>query len=148
MNMVSLEPSKMTQNMLRWSTYVEKDDARFELYIPKWRVPGQWPGLIRVRIEAYQGDPAEFEESPYHRDRLEDPIRVLVRRVSKLSSTMKYAPVGDSETWQIGKPYIPHSLVVEDSNLLAIEVEWDLSTNWEFDAVSDHRLEPRLGRRG
>lgn len=144
---VALEPSKETQNMLRWSTHVEEDDADFHLYIPKWRVPRPWPGLIKVTIQAYRGDPSDFEESPSHRGRQEGPIRVLVQRVEKHSRHIQYAPFGDSETWQISRPYIPFSLVVEDSDLLDIEVQWDFSTTWEFDVVPTYRFEPRLGQR-
>ena len=36
---MSLSKSKETENKLRWSVHVEKDNAPFHLYIPKRRVP-------------------------------------------------------------------------------------------------------------
>ena len=140
--MALLKPSKETQNKLRWSTHVEEDDAPFHLYIPKWRVPMPWPGRILVRIGSYVGDPAAFDESPCLEGRLEDSIRVLVGRVMDHTRTVQYAPVGEQESWQIGQPYIPYSLVPGSADLLVIEVEWDLDSKGQFLGVPTYRQDP------
>ncbi|NLS78479.1 MAG: hypothetical protein GXY76_14580 [Chloroflexi bacterium] len=139
---VALEPSKETVTKLRWSAYVEEDNAPFELYIPKWRVPEPWPGRIRVGIAAYKGKPSAFKESPFSEGRPEDPIRVLVRRVSDLVHSVRYAPLGEPESWQIGEPYIPYSLIPGGADWLVIEVAWDLRSRGQFGGVPTYREDP------
>lgn len=71
-----LKLSKETNRKLRWSTYVGEDNTKFELYIPKWRVPEPWPKCIRVIIQAFNSDPFQFVPSPYNPP--ESNIRVIV----------------------------------------------------------------------
>ena len=135
--MALLRPSKETPNKLRWSAHIEKDNAPFHLYIPKWRVPVSWPGRIFVGIEPFSGEPSNFTQSPC--DNLDNPIKVLVELIEKCTKTVRYAPIGDKGDWQIGEPYIPFSRVPSDSNFLIIEVKWDLESKGQFLDVPTYR---------
>jgi hypothetical protein len=56
----------------------------------------------------------------------ESPIAAIVRRVSDQSETVRFAPLGAPEDWQIGEPYIPHQLLPNDSTqTLRLDIEWD-----------------------
>ena len=134
-----LKPSKETKNKLRWSAHVEKDNADFEFYIPKWRVPEPWPGRIFVRIEPFIDDPSIFTQSTLDIDNLEVPIEVLVKRVEDHTRTVRYRQLSDEEDWQIGEPYIPDSLIPPNSHLLIINVEWDLGSKGQFIDVPTYR---------
>ena len=134
-----LRPSKETQNKLRWATQIEADNAKFQFYIPKSRVPEPWPGRIYVQIQSFEGDPSRFVPSPIVPGRLERSIRVLVEPVSEHTCTVRYKPIGDSEEWQIGEPYIPYSLIPPDSHFLVIVIEWDLSSKGKFVHVPTYR---------
>jgi hypothetical protein len=137
--MVLLRPSKETEGKMRWSTHVEKDNAPFHLYIPKWRVPEPWPGRIYVAIQAFEGDPSNVVPGPSRPTDLESNIRVLVKPVRDHTRTRRYAPLGDTSEWQIGEPYIPYSLIPADSHLLVIEVQWDLRSKGQFLGVPTFR---------
>jgi hypothetical protein len=139
--MALLRPSKETQNKLRWSSHIEKDDAPFHLYIPKWRVPEPWPGRISVGIEPFSSKPSDFAQSPYDSENLDNQIEVLVKRIEVHTRTVKYAPFGDEKEWQIGEPYIPFSLIPPDSDFLIIEVKWDLESKGQFLDVPTYREE-------
>jgi len=134
-----LKPSKETENKLRWSAHVEKDNAPFHLYIPKQRVPKPWPGRIFVRIKPFSGNPSNFVQSTYDSNNLDIPIEVLVERVEYLTRTVKYAPVGNKKDWQAGSPYIPYSLIPPNSDFLIIKVEWDLDSKGQFVDVLTYR---------
>jgi len=54
-----MEPSKETDNKLRWKADVE--GVSFKLYVPKWRVPRPWPTRILVRVSEV---PAGGEDQP------------------------------------------------------------------------------------
>ena len=136
---MALGPSKETDKKFRWSTRVEKDNAPFHLYIPKWRVPEPWPGRIFVGIESFSGDPSGFSQSRCDLDNLDNPIKVLVKPIEDHTRTVKYAPVGDKEGWQTGYPYIPDSLIPSDSHFLIIEVKWDLDSKGQFVDVPTYR---------
>jgi len=130
MKKISLDAKKQTVNTLRWDAWVEEDKAYFEFYIPKSRVPEPWPGRIFVGIAPFSGDPSDFTQSPCDLDNLDNPIKVLVKRIEDEyhAKTIHCAPLGDEEDWQIGHPYIPKSLIPPDSNYLIIEVKWDLES--------------------
>jgi len=128
--MVLLNPSKETERKLRWSVWIEKDDAPFHLYIPQWRVPQPWPAHLYVQIQAFEGDPSKFV--PGVASPQENNIRILLRPVCDHTRTRRYAPLEDSNEWQLGEPYIPSSLIPTDSHLLVIEVHWDLQSKGQF----------------
>jgi hypothetical protein len=126
--MILMDPSKETDNKLRWQADVE--GVNFELYIPKWRVPQPWPNRILVRIsdvsaEAEPQHPPATSASSASVDR---PIFAIVEKVREHTQTVRFAPRGDPKGWHIGEPYIPYNLLpTPDSQALRIEVEWDRS---------------------
>lgn len=104
---------KETDNNYRWIAHL--DDAPFELYIPKTVAPHPPPQWIRVWVEA---DSAQVET-------LSADLTAVVTRVDELTKTVRYKPVGDPETWQIGEPYIPMSILPEPwPDRLNIAVAW------------------------
>jgi hypothetical protein len=121
-----MSPSKETENKLRWVADV--DGIPFQLYIPKWRVPTQWPNRIRVFISELS-DPQSSRSSVVPKD----PIVVVVERVSEHTQTVRFAPEGDPKEWQVGEPYIPYGLLpTPTSNRLRLEIEWDTSAGtWD-----------------
>ncbi len=139
--MALLEPSKETENKLRWSAYIEEDDTAFHFYIPKWRVPKPWPGRIFVGIEPFSGDKKNFSQSIFDEDNLDNSIKVLIKPISKLSRTVRYTPLDEKKEWQIGEPYIPFSLIPFDSHLLKVEVKWDLDSKGQFVNVPTYKEE-------
>ena len=125
-----LESAKETDNKLRWDASI--DSAKFELYIPKWRVPDPWPAVIFVGVsdqfDKYKGyrpvSPTTAKGDP---SALKQPILAVLRWVSDHTQTVRYVPGGDPKEWEIGEPYIPYSLLPnESSNPLLIEVKWKL----------------------
>jgi hypothetical protein len=116
-----MNPSKQTDNKLRWSSDVE--GVEFKLYIPKDRVPRPWPIRIRVAISEYSaGNP----EAASAQGGTEEPIVCVVERVSEKSKTVRYRPLGDPKAWQLGEPYIPLTLLPADlPERLRVEVRWD-----------------------
>lgn len=139
--MALLKPSKETPNKLRWSTRVEEDNAVFEFYIPKWRVPEPWPGRIFVGIEPFSGEPSNFTQSRSDLDNLDNTIKVLVKLIEDEyhTKTVRYRQLGDKGDWQIGEPYIPFRLIPPDSHFLIIEVKWDLESKGQFLDVPTYR---------
>ena len=120
---------------------MEEDKADFEFYIPKGRVPKPWPGHIFVGIEAFSGDPSGFAQSPCDLDNLDNPIKVLVKRIEDEyhAKTILYRQLGDNRYWQIGEPYIPKSLIPRGPDSLIIEVKWDLQSKDKFVDVPTYR---------
>ena len=120
-----MNPSKETDNKLRWSADVK--GVEFKLYIPQSRVPQPWPRRIRVKIsEAADLSP---EATPVGQWNLEDPITCTVEKVNKHTETVRYRPIGAQTDWELGEPYIPFALLLDDlSARLQIEVRWDRST--------------------
>lgn len=119
-----MHPSKETDNKLRWSRDVE--GVAFKLYIPKDRVPKPWPRRVHVTISEYSaGSPEAAASGQGNR---EEPIVCVVEKVSGHTETVRYRPLGDPKTWELGEPYIPLALL--PANLperLHVEVRWDRS---------------------
>lgn len=144
---IVMRPSRKTPNTLRWEAHVEKDKKDFELYIPKWRVPKPWPGRIRVRISPHHGEDLEVpDRNTYTLESLREPISALVTPTKDHVNTRQYEPSGDREDWQIGFPYIPYSLIPPGSDLLVIQVEWDLDSCGEFINVPTYGEDPDDGQ--
>jgi hypothetical protein len=136
--MALLEPSKETEKKLRWSTYVVRDDTKFHLYIPKWRVPSPWPGRVFVSMESFTGNLEKYINYPQI-DSLEDPIEAILRPVKEHVKTIRFAPLGDPNEWPTGEPYIPYSLIPQDAVLIRLFVAWDLHTKGQFIDVPTYR---------
>jgi len=126
-------PSKETDNKLRWESNV--DGVSFKLYIPKWRVPRPWPVRIIVLIRDFVTDDRSTPNirSIDVRQRnatLERSIVAMVDKVKEHTETVRFAPRGNPEEWEIGEPYIPYSLLPDGSpQTVQIEVRWDRSRN-------------------
>src|SRR5579883_3198195 len=86
---------KLTDRKVRWNA--EYDDAPFELYIPRWRVPDPIPTVIYVTIEP-ANPPADWStyppEHPPSRIASRDPIVALVDKVREHTKTVRYRPRG------------------------------------------------------
>jgi hypothetical protein len=101
MNRVTLmEPWAVTENKVRWRG--RTDAADFDCYIPKWRVPVPWPKQIIVAIREI-GDTAVASKVELG----EPDIVVLADRLAEHSKTVRFAPRGLRQEWEIGEPYIP-----------------------------------------
>jgi hypothetical protein len=129
--------SKSTDQKLRWDEDI--DGTKFELYIPKWRVPEPTPAIVSVKIyDASSFDP-EQQFTPSQKIQLseaglpDDQIRELdtwlpaTRNAEPHSDrpiiaavefdrihtqTVRYQPTGDPERWEIGQPYVPISVLL------------------------------------
>jgi hypothetical protein len=147
----NLDLSKSTEQKLRWDEDV--DGTKFELYIPKWRVPEPTPHLITVKIaDASKFDP-EQELSPGKQCELssagltsdqireinsllpvtwtnkpdrDSPIIAVVAFDRVHTETVRYSPIGAlPEDWEIGQPYIPISVLPADyPRRLILQVTW------------------------
>jgi hypothetical protein len=113
-----------TDNKVRW--VARTDDATFDLYIPKWRVPKPWPERIAVTISlaidqnsiGYVGLNGNGKDENL-------PITSIVDRVSDHTKTVRFRPRGETADWEIGEPYIPYVLLPQREALsVIIEVRW------------------------
>jgi hypothetical protein len=123
-----MRPSSETANKLRWE--VDINGTSFSLYIPKRRVPLPWPRQIVVTVSASEIDtgitgrtlPSHTQIDP----RL--PIIAVLQREVRRKHTVRYRPIGAANTWEVGKPYIPYSLLPTDApERIQLEVRWDFS---------------------
>lgn len=126
--LVELTLCKETDDKVRWDALI--DDAKFSLYIPKWRVPSPWPNQIRVSIAPIEDD-AGISASHISQERqsgspsvVRTRIDAIVEKKSFHTKTVRYDPVGIPHDWEIGSPYIPHSLTHDKANKLRLFVEW------------------------
>jgi len=120
--MTLMDPSKETDNKLRWEIDIE--GVKFKLYIPKRRVPQPWPNQITVTVNETTGNPPP-RAIPAE---LSSPVIATVERTSEHSQTARFTPSGDPQTWEIGEPYIPYQLLPRRNvSRLDIEVSWDYS---------------------
>lgn len=124
-----MDPSKETPNTLRWTAVVKNGD-KFELYIPKWRVPVPWPAQLVVIVDENIPVPQVALTSTSEID----PIKVVVKKVSEHGRTVRYQPLGkDKKKWEIGEPYIPKFILSPQfPDLVYLEIFWDDSIGtWE-----------------
>lgn len=129
--------AKETDNKLRWDTYVAEDDTKFSIYIPKWRVPRPWPSRIYFCVTSRRSD--DFEGPNLSPDLIQEdgalsqePIVATARRYRNHTRTVRFRPLGDPATWEIGEPYIPYSLLEEGVVRVRLIVFWDLNSRGEF----------------
>jgi len=119
---------KETVGKYRWVVMVE--DAPFELYIPKWRIPEPIPEEILIKIY-FPLDNLQYKKS-FSREEVESSPNLKWKKifsdihfVEAKTKTIKYEPDGEQINWEIGSPYIPKSIFrgIEFRNL-SIVVEW------------------------
>ncbi len=122
-----MNPSKKTDNKLRWSTNV--NGTPFHFYIPKRCVPEPWPVKILVFITKVEPD----NKTPITKRRnLSQPIITDVVFDRLHGETARYEPEGSIENWEVGQPYIPYEILESVSpgtlpSRLRIEVQWSYS---------------------
>jgi hypothetical protein len=115
-----MDPSKETDNKLRWETHIE--GVRFKLYIPKKQVPWPWPKRIQVFVTD------RVNTARHRRGKQGRGLSAIVHRVTELTETVRFRPIGPPEQWEIGEPYIPYSFLPNRSALaIRIDVLWDMS---------------------
>lgn len=133
--MTKFESSKETDNKLRWDSDIL--GAIFSLYIPKWRVPEPWPSKIWVRVDLCRNnakDEANLSVSELKRDSAlkYEPIIANVIKVEEHTQTIRYCPLGNKDSWEIGEPYIPISMTSNKAEKLRLVIFWDISSRGSF----------------
>src|SRR6266568_4800894 len=122
-----MNPSKETDNTLRWSADVE--GVPFKLYIPKWRVPAPWPVGLQVVVDEKATTPQARPKLPRPGSpELERPIISIAEKVREHTETVRYKPIGLPDGWESGEPYVPYALLpTPPPDRLRLEVRWDRS---------------------
>lgn len=124
-----LRSAKETENKLRWDTIDGK--VKFSLYIPKWRVPNPYPEKIFVEVSD-QTDRFKtyipLKRKNPDPNLLKRPILALLTETKEQTQTVRFAPSGEQNDWEIGEPYIPFALLPEDyaTKPILIEVKWGI----------------------
>jgi hypothetical protein len=121
-----LEYKKETANKVRWDNKYYGE--LFSLYIPKWRVPGEIPRTITVKIDEvdfYEDITRSYNEREVKRNSelRNKKITAKISRTSYHSKTVRYDPV-NKEKAEIGSTYIPKNLLENDMNEILMEVVW------------------------
>ncbi len=131
---IVLEPGKETEKKLRW----EMDaglEAPFELYIEKWRVPGEgpeeWPGRIRVSVRNFMVSHPHTWHSTDSSRYAKDPCSIVwvFKQEQIMGHSVRYAPLHEDQC-PMGKPYIPNDFHADLGEYVEVRVEWDFSTKW------------------
>ena len=146
----NLDLCKSTDNKFRWDEDV--DGTKFSLYVPKLRVPEPTPPMIGIKLYDATGlDPSQ-QLTPVQRAALlkagmadeqvseldkwlpvsatkephsDRPIIAAVKFYKIHTQTVRYKPIGDPESWEIGEPYVPISALPFDYPLqLILRVTW------------------------
>lgn len=102
----------------------------FEIYIPKWRVPEPIPEVIKVSLYFPPHLPelkniltSEMTKSNPNLCKL--PILSQIKWYSDHTKTVRYNPIGLPDTWEIGSPYIPVSILPQNHiEILVIQIQW------------------------
>jgi hypothetical protein len=121
-----------TANKLRWDALERENGAPFEFYIFKRRVPQPWPKCISVSINSFTGNQLDFIQSSSDPEHLNKPTKVMVKYNESHTETFRYAQIGDEKGWQIGMPYVPKSILINEFSsipeFLEIQVYWDFES--------------------
>lgn len=133
--MAQFESAKQTDNKLRWDCNVQ--GVPFSLYIPKWRVPEPWPSRIWVRVdlcrnEGDYGANLSLNDVKIDSALRHEPIVVAVTRHEEKTQTIRYRPVGENNSWEVGEPYIPISLTSNKADKLRLVILWDILSRGSF----------------
>ena len=122
-----MNPSKETDNKLRW--WADVEGVSFKLYIPKWRVPAPWPVRLEVLVDDQAASAATAAIPPRPASpEFERPIIATLEKVQEHTETVRYRPIGPPDSWEIGEPYVPYTvLAAPPPERLRLEVRWDRS---------------------
>jgi len=114
---------KETGNKYRWDA--DCDGTKFEIYIPKLRVPEPIPETIQISI--YKEENKQLESLTGNQDPYSDlrkPIIALLKMNEEMTKTVRYDPVNEFKL-EIGSPYIPISLLEYPyPDKLIIRIDW------------------------
>ena len=118
--------SKETDNKYRWD--VDIGETKFELYIPKWRVPNPVPQRIKVDLYYPPNLPNVYhlscELALTDPDLCKLPIIAEVCHHSGLTQTVRFDPIDQKEP-ELGSPYIPFQLIPDGHiERIVICVQW------------------------
>lgn len=126
-----LDLVKATERKFRWDEDIY--GTKFELYIPQRHVPEPPPRTISVKIydaalisrarllelgRNPQGDMLVLEKTGLTTEHIREmlptegtpnPIVAAVERHEDHTQTVRYRPLGDPKSWEIGEPYVPKS---------------------------------------
>ncbi|MCY7363237.1 MAG: hypothetical protein LH629_14405 [Ignavibacteria bacterium] len=119
--------SKETENKIRWDTFIE--EVKFELYIPKWRIPDNPPDQIKCYFDFSNnlsiGKRLSKSEAIKDPELKKLPIISKIIKHSDKTKTIRFDPDGNKDEWEIGSPYIPISIIPNgDTESAIIKVEW------------------------
>ena len=117
---------KETDNKYRWDADI--DGTKFELYIPKWRIPKIVPQKIKVSIYFPPYLPNVSKLTPDFALKEPDlctmPIISKVHHHSDHTKTIRYDPSEQNDP-EIGSPYIPFQLLPQKRvDNIVICVQW------------------------
>jgi len=120
---------KETDNKLRWDTKI--NGVLFEVYIPKWRIPDPRPETILVILYFPPYDQLNNKKFYCKSDITLNPqlrnnkICADLQKNQEHSKTMRFDPIGDKKSWEVGSLYIPFDLLPgkEITQVTAV-IEW------------------------
>jgi hypothetical protein len=117
---------KETENKYRWDADI--DGAKFELYIPKWRVPKIVPQKIKVTIyfPPYLPSVSRLTRDFAKKDPdlCTTPITSKIQHHSDHKKTIRYNPSEQNDP-EIGSPYFPIQLLPQEPvDNMVICVQW------------------------
>ena len=113
MGSFELRYDKETDYKYRWTR--DEEGVAFKLYVPQAVVPRPYPSRIRVWVETDPRQAASIKAN----------LKCVVERHDELGDTVRYRPVGEGDTWPIGEPYIPKTVLTKPwPQQLHIAVSW------------------------
>jgi len=129
MDKIFCKYDKETENMYRWKTII--DNAPFQVYINKWRVPDPCPSHISVEIfdlpEYPQSINYLYQEELLANPKLfSDPIVARITYNEKRSVTFMYKSDLNDDVHETGDIFIPQTLLgTLPPKRLVIVINWE-----------------------
>jgi hypothetical protein len=109
----TLRYDKETPNKHRWTCHV--GGVEFKLYLPQTVIPDPQPRKLNVTLCDSSTDFA----------RLKANLKSEIELAEVKTETIRYHPVGPPDTWVIGEPYIPKTVLPEPwPRRLWLAVSW------------------------
>lgn len=129
MDKIFCKYDKETENMYRWKTII--DNAPFQVYINKWRVPDPCPSHISVEIYDLPEYPQSInylyqEELLANPKLFSDPIVARITYNEKRSVTFMYKSDLNDDVRETGDIFIPQKyLNMLHPKRLIIVINWE-----------------------
>ncbi len=126
---ISMKFDRATPHKFRWDFRPSGESTVFSLYIPQWRVPDPCPERILVtldeQVESIPSERLTQEVAARDSSSRNCAITVLIERKEVHINSVQYEPQGLKTEWEIGEPYIPHSLLPTPiPGRLRLSVDW------------------------